>query len=187
MINRLPFRAASALLAIVMLTTLASSASADDLPYSPKNIARAELIDLGYFKRSPLKLPWLLVSVTTVSRNGRMDFEHVYDEPYERVVAYFQHGYDNREPVVPLAKEMARYSSLTDLRVVGMQVGANEATMTLGVPGLPRHFTIHIGQRGYQTTVVFVNAANTMEYSGVMPARAPLRPAGAKTVPFRWN
>ncbi len=173
---------------LIALILPAASASAQETPYSPKQVPRSQLIDSGEFQRSPIQLPWTAVRITTASNShGSLNFEHLLNESYETVLEHFTNGYQTQQPVVSLATEVMRYSKTTELKVLGIDANASSSRVTLGSNNLPRHFLINIERAGNQTNIIVINSAHTMEYSGVMPARTPLRPVGAKPISFRWN
>ncbi len=180
--------AATALILLISLALLPASAAAQDTPYSPKQIPRSKLIDMGDFSRSPLQLPWTPIRVTTLNNtHGSLDFEHLLNQPFEEVMEYFRSNYHAKKPVVSLSPEVMRYSKVTELHVHGFDDNQNEAKVTLGFINLPRNFFIKVQRHGNQTKLTVLNTAHTQEFSGVMPARAPLRPHGANPIAFRWN
>ncbi len=180
--------ASTALTLLISLTLLPTLAAAQDTPYSPKQIPRSKLIDLGDFSRSPLQLPWSPVRVTTMSNtHGTLDFEHLLNEPFDEVLAYFQTNFNAQKPVATLSSDVMRYSKVTELFVHGFESNPHHSKITLGSLKLPRNFFIKIERQGNQTKLIVLNSAHTQEFSGVMPARAPLRPVGANPIAFRWN
>ena len=180
--------AATTLILLISLSILPTLAAAQDTPYSPKQIPRSKLIDLGDFSRSPLQFPWAPVRVTTTSNpHGTLDFEHLLNESFDDVMGYFKSNQAAKKPVVQLSSDVMRYSKVTELFVSGFEINANDSKVTLGAIGLPRNFYIKVEKQGNQTKLTVLNTAHTQEFSGVMPARAPLRPVGANPITFRWN
>lgn len=180
------------LCALTLLTLSASPAAAQDAsPYSPLTPAEAPLTN-GQFSRSPLKLPFPLASVRPVERNGRMDFEHVYDVPIAKVLEYIKPVRDPAtkkmkavqifDPTVfPLA---ARSQFFCATQITDPQGG--RAAFINSMVG--RRFMLDIKAQGQQTIIIYENMVITNKYSGLMPARVGYHPAGVnKTLRYRFN
>lgn len=181
-----------ALCALTLLTLSASPAAAQDAsPYSALTPADAPLTT-GQFTRSPLKLPFPLASVRSVERNGRMDFEHVYDVPVAKILDYIR---PTRDPQTKQLKTIQIFDPAVFPQAASggffcaTQINdpnGGRAIFTNSLVG--RRFPVDIRGQGQQTVVIYENMVITNKYSGLMPARVGYQPIGVnKTLRYRFN
>jgi hypothetical protein len=174
--------------AIILATSmLIPAALLAQSPYAPLAPEPAVLLTNGRFERSPIKLPFPQDNVSSISRNNRIDFEHVYNVPFSDVMAWLRDPKNNKDgfelidPAVYPAAAGYKFKLTTSLN-------ANGGALVFEHPTLSRRIILDFAPRGAQTIVTFQNQVLTDLFSGVMPARQGFIPAGVDTiVPFRWN
>lgn len=176
------------LLTALGLLILTPSAAAEP-PYAPRKLDASQLLNPSTYQHAPIRLDqWTLVGTDTVAHHSRLDFELRYDVDYWEMIEFFEDAWKHRKPVTVLDPDVFPNAKNPELIVFGTMVNGDKSRFTLGHPDLPYRFTIDVRPDDNAKAVVVVhNAIYSIIYSGVMPARTPFRPSGAKEVPFRWN
>lgn len=175
-----------AALLILLLFPFAAAAQSE-APYAPKVVAPSDLLLTDRFQSSPVSFPWRLIAADRVSREGRFDFELLYDIEFSEVRETLREAYSNAEEVAQLNPGALRFTQVEDLRIAGMELGERRARLTLGHPDMEPVFRVELQADGPRTRVIVANSTVTRQFSGFVPARAGFRPAGAAPIPFRWN
>ena len=155
--------------------------------YAPQMAPMGELLVTTQFSRSPLNFPWERVSAREVGRDGRIDFEHVYDIPFSEVRTFVESAYLQRTEFVEVDPDAVPHTEVKQLRVIGMELGQSYARLNLGHPDVAPQFSVEMEADGRRTRVLIRNSTSNPFYSGFTPARAPFEPAGAAPINFRWN
>jgi hypothetical protein len=172
---------------LVAVALLSPSPSSAQSPYSPLTPDTTTMLTTGRFERSPLRLPFPEQSVNAISRDNRIDFEHIYNVPFETVLNWLRDPKNNKDGFELI--DPAVYPAAAGLRFRLMSAPTNAGGgLVFEHPTLSRRIVIDISPRGAQTAVVFQNQVLTDLFSGVMPARQGFIPAGINAIiPFRWN
>ena len=170
------------------LVCLASPAWAQDgVPYGPRKMSVSQVIKLDAFGSAPIVFDFDLVETTQVANGHRLDFRQKYNAKFADVVQYFDDAYHHHKPVGGLKGDAFPNAKKPELWVLGTSVSRGITRFTLGHADMPYRLIIDI-EPGYDATIITIhNAIHSMQYSGVMPARAPFKPHGAKPIPFRGN
>ncbi|RAL24646.1 hypothetical protein DL240_00100 [Lujinxingia litoralis] len=174
-------------LTLAGVPTFAQSPPESDTSYAPQMVPEHQLLVTSGFSRSPLSFPWDLLSSREVAREGRVDFEHVYDIPFSQVRTEVESTYLGRKDFAGVTPEAVPHSDVGHLRIIGMELGQTRARLRLGHPDIAPQFSVELEADGRQTRVLIENTTSNPFYSGFTPARAPFEPAGAAPIPFRWN
>lgn len=174
------------ILCAILAMPLVASAQ-QEAPFSPKFTPPGELIVTERFSTSPLVFPWTLVSSDRVARQGRLDFELIYDVDYQEMRQILQQSYNESTSVAYLQSGVVRYAEIEELLIFGLEVGERQARITLGHPDLEPVFQVEMTPQGRRTRVVVSNSTVSRQFSGFVPARIGFRPVGATPIPFRWN
>src|SRR5690606_19108555 len=132
------------------------------------------------YRESPLQLKYPLLETRQVVRGPRLDFEHVYDVPYETFVKEMTDAYENHKPVSTLRPGAIPYLNVRELFIHGVNYNAdNVLRLNLGIKDMPLRFSMDIVPDQNRTIVTIHNAFFSELYSGVMPARAGYKPKDA--------
>ena len=166
---------------------LAQSDLGEAAAYAPRMAPMNELLITTQFTRAPLTFPWEVVSSREVGRDGRVDFEQVYNIPFAQVRTFVESAYLERTDFVNVDLDAIPHSEVKQLRVIGMELGQTFARLTLGHPDAAPQFVVDLEADGRHTRVLIRNSTSNPFYSGFTPARAPFEPAGASPINFRWN
>ena len=163
-------------------------ATAQDKPYSAKVASYSSLLKPASYRESPLQLQYTLVEARQVVRGPRLDFEHVYNVPYEQFVEEMTRAYTDQIAVSALRPGAIPYLQTSELFVFGMNETRDRGLrFTLGLKDVAMRFSFDVTPDQNRTVVTIHNAVFSELYSGVMPARAGYKPKDAESVSFRWN
>lgn len=156
-------------------------------PFSPRVTPPGDLIVTERFSSTPLEFDWRLISSDRISRQGRYDFELIYDVDYSTLRNELSSYYSEARTIARLRRGALQFTSVEELRIFGMEVGEERARLTLGHPDLEPVFQVELIPDGRRTRVVINNSTVSRQFSGFVPSRAGFRPANAAPIPFRWN
>lgn len=173
---------------VLVVLLLSAPVVAQEKPYSARPADFSTLIKPATYRESPLQLKYTLVETRQVVRGPRLDFEHVYDVPYDTFVKEMTEAYENHQPVSALRPGAIPYLNVRELFVHGVNyTGKDILRFNLGIKDMPLRFSLDVVPDQNRTIVTIHNAFFSELYSGVMPARAGYKPKDARSVPFRWN
>lgn len=182
------------LLRPALLLTLATAtaapalaASPADAPYTAKKASPSSLIQTASYDEPPIVFGFDLVQLRQVSDGPRLDFEHTFEIPFDMLVEQWEAAYLARTPVARANPNTLLSAKANEFILIGKMVAPGEARYTVGHPDAPFHFVVDVFPDGRRTKVTVRNMITAMTFSGVMPARTPFQPVGAKALPFKYN
>ena len=180
----------SIITAALLITSTASSLHAET-PWSPLKPNISAYVTDGIFEKSPLILPFTQVSVEAIMPDAyqpSQDFQHVYDAPYDQVIAFFESEDARKNGVQIFDTNILPEAKGIEVRVFGSQKEGNGMQYRMAHRQLSRDFNLLVEPYNGQTRVIFKNVVLTNLSSGVMPARAGYKAATFdEPVPFNWN
>ena len=182
------FFAVALALALALLASPALAQSPEGAPYTPRTYERSELIDFASYAEPPLELTLNVVDTSREPHAKRLDFVFTLDMTYDEARSLLEDEYMQQEPLAHLGPGVMPFRQERGVHIIGHSLGPNKpSTLTVGSANMTRRFVLKLDERNGQAIIRLENVLRTRHYSGVMPARTPFQPAGAKPIPFLWN
>lgn len=178
----------------ILIATLAFAvavpavAAADDRPYEPDKASPDQVLITERFDEPPLAFPWDRVSSKRLPRDGRNDFELLYDIGYDEASDLIREYYGDSKRFIELEPSAMRYVDVDGgLLLRGIRIGDDSGRLTVGHPDMESRFIVDFEADGSMTRFIILNQIRSRQFSGFVPVRVGFQPDGLETIPMRHD